>query len=148
VVKYCIRFSLPVLLFVATFVSCSEPAPPNLDSWVKKYTYSEDPVSAGEDFLMVMSWDLAISKSAENKYVGELTVNGQQTAMTIAGDVTGDQQSIAFIYTSSAEGTANTFQPGDTLFMLKKSNNSLITQWHAATPRLRENPPATCNCFQ
>ena len=146
-IKYCIRIFLPVLFLVPTFFSCSEPEPPNLDSWVKAYRYQEEPVTEG-DFFMLMEWDLTISKNAENKYVGELTVNGQQTAMTIAGNITGDAQSIAFIYSSSVEGTANTFQPGDTLFMLKKSNNNLITQWHAATPRLRENPPATCNCFQ
>ena len=143
-IKYCISISLPVLLFI----SCSAPETPNLDSWVKKYTYEEDPITEGEDFLMVMSWDLTISKNSEDKYVGDLSVNGQQTAMTIAGDIAGDQQSIAFVYASAAEGTSSTFQPGDTLFILKRSGNTITTQWHAAKPMLRENPPATCNCFQ
>ena len=147
-IKYCTRISLPVLLFVSTFIACSAPEVPNLDSWLKKYTYQEDPVAEGEDFLMVMSWDLTISKNSDNKYVGDLAVNGQQTAMNISGDVVGDQQAVAFVYASAAEGTTSTFQPGDTLFILKRSNNTITTQWHAAKPMLRENPPATCNCFQ
>ncbi len=131
-----------------TFLSCSAPETPNLDSWVKKYSYEEDPVTAGEDFLMVMRWDLTISKNSENKYVGDLTVNGQQTSMAVAGNIVGNEEEIAFIYSAPAEDSSSTYFPGDTLFMLNKSNNTITTKWHKLKPMLHENFPATCNCFQ
>ena len=145
--KYCLKISISVLFASVTFFSCETPPPPNLDAWVGNYIYEEDPVAASDDFMMVMAWDLAISKNAKDKYIGTLNVNGQQTAMTIIGDVVGDPQAIAFVYSDTTESVGSTFQPGDTLFMLKKANNVLTTQWKAATPRLRENPPMTCNCF-
>lgn len=138
------------LLLISTFLisSCAtEIKFEALQAWNGKYFYEEQPIKVIAGYYMVMEWQLEI-KDTSGKYIGNLEINGQQTYSKLQGSIVGDAKTISFIYNKAIDGSDENLKSGDTLFQLKKDKNSLITKWKKMEPRLMENPPKQCNCFQ
>ena len=139
-----------LILFVLNFAvtSCSSSHDlASLESWRGKYTYQEEPIKAIADYSMVMEWKLDIEKEGE-KYIGNLEINGQQTYFKLKSELIGDSNSISLVYLEALEGSSEILKPKDTLFVLNRKGNELMTEWKALGPRLSEDPPKQCNCFR
>jgi hypothetical protein len=138
-----------LLLFLSiTIIACSiKEQSNNLDTWKGKYFYEEEPIHAIAGYYMAMEWQLQI-KDTSGKYIGNLEINGQQTYSKLQGNIVGNAKTISFIYDKTIEGSNENLKRGDTVFQLVKEGTNLITQWKELEPRLKENPPKQCNCFQ
>lgn len=138
---------LAFLILSLIFHACSiNGKAKNLDNWIGKYEYGEEPIKAVAGYYMILGWELSIYKT-KNEYQGVLDVNGQQTFMKLLSDIVGDTNSVAIIYNSLIDGSVNPIKKGDTLFTLSKRAGGIETNWFAFEPILAENPPKKCNCF-
>lgn len=133
-----------VLILAVTLNSCSEKTvsacPGN---WTGKYSYGEEPIKAMAGYAMSMQWELSVNDSCQ----GVLEVNGLQTYLKLLTAVSGDRHSVAFIYEKLFDGVDYGLEKGDTLFILSKVEDKLVTRWKGLESRLSENPPQECNCF-
>ena len=96
---------------------------------------------------MMMIWELSINNKNDTCQ-GILEVNGQQTYIKLLTDISGDTNSIALTYNKLIEGSDENLKKGDTLFLLLKEGNKIKTKWMSLKPRLPENPPMECRCFE
>jgi len=137
-----------ILFFTALgFISCFDKNNlKNPCAWAGKYEYEEEPVQAIAGYYMAMIWELSISKNNDSCQ-GILEVNGQQTYIKFLTDILGDTSSIAITYNKLIEGTDENFKKGDTLFILSKNGDKIITKWAIMEPRLLEKHPKECGCF-
>ena len=119
----------------------------NLKSWAGKYNYGEEPIKAIAGYNMMMIWELSISNKNDTCQ-GILEVNGQQTYIKLLTDISGDTNSIALTYNKLIDGSDENLKKGDTLFLLLKEGNKIKTRWMSLIPRLPENPPMECRCFE
>ncbi|MFN8295007.1 MAG: DUF5991 domain-containing protein [Chitinophagales bacterium] len=117
-----------------------------LDGWIGKYKYEEENIKANAGYNMVMDWELAIEKH-ENVFNGILEVNGQQTFIKLLTNISGDTNEISVIYEKLIDGSNVNLKKGDTLFILSKQSDKLVTKWRHLEPRLPEISPRECNCF-
>lgn len=139
---------LIVSILGLTIVSCSHNrSASNLESWTGEYSYGEEPIKAIAGYNMMMIWELSISKTNDTCQ-GVLEVNGQQTYIKLLTDISGDTNSIALIYNKLIDGSDENLKKGDTLFLLLKKGNKINTKWVSLNPRLPDNPPKECNCFE
>ena len=130
-----------------TLASCSNNEhSKNLDTWTGNYNFEEEPIKAIADYNMAMVWTLSINKKKDT-YQGVLEVNGQQTYVKLLTDVSGDTNSIAITYDSLMEGSDENLKRGDTLFILSRTADKIVTNWSALEPRLSEMHSKKCNCF-
>jgi hypothetical protein len=118
----------------------------NLDTWVGKYSFEEEPIKANAGYAMAMQWDLTITK-ANNQFQGVLEVNGQQTYIDVSVNIIGDNNQVAITYNKLLDGTDEHFKKGAVLFMLKRDGKNLTTKWETLEERLPEKSPKECNCF-
>jgi hypothetical protein len=140
---------LAVILFFSAleYVSCSgKNNLQNPCAWGGKYEYEEEPVQAIAGYYMAMIWEISISKHNDS-CKGILEVNGQQTFIKCLTDILGDTSSIAITYNKLIDGSDENFKKGDTLFMLSRDGDKIITKWFGMEPRLLEKHPKECNCF-
>ena len=131
-----------VILSCATKIKSDD-----LQAWKGKYFYAEEPIRAIAGYYMAMQWQLEIKDTSGN-YIGNLEINGQQTYSKLQGNIVGNAKTISFICDKTIDGSNENLKSGDTLFQLTKEGTNLITQWEKLEPRLQENPPKQCNCFQ
>lgn len=132
-------------IIVLIFNECSSSK--NLDTWIGKYNYVEEPVKSNAGYNMVMGWELSINKQ-ENTYTGTLEIDGQQTFINLLTDISGDTNTISVIYNKLIDGSDENLKKGDTLFILSKQSGKLITKWRHLGPRLPEIFTDVCNCFE
>ena len=142
------KILISILLFtIIAFTSCSDKnQSQNPCAWAGKYEYEEEPVQANAGYYMAMIWELSILKNNDSCQ-GVLEVNGQQTYIKCLTDILGDTASIAITYNKLIEGTDENFKKGDTLFILSKNGDKIITKWAIMAPRLLEKHPKECGCF-
>jgi hypothetical protein len=142
-------FSVIILLLITlTLSSCTFKKNSNsLKSWQGKYFYQEKPIKAIAGYYMAMEWELDILQEAD-KYLGNLEVNGQQTYIKLQTEVVGDEKTISLLYSRNIDGTSENLQLGDTLFKISREGKELVTRWATLNPRLSENPPKKCSCFE
>jgi hypothetical protein len=139
---------LPISILLMTVLLCScSRKPKSLDSWVGNYNYVEEPIKAIAGYHMTMMWAFSINK-VNDSYQGVLEVNGQQTFIKILADISGDTNSIALTYHKVMDGSDENLKKGDTLFLLFRNEDKIKTKWMALEPRLAENPPKECDCFE
>jgi len=128
------------------FFSCNHDQPVSLDSWIGNYTYEEEPVKANAGYAMVMEWSLLINKQNDT-CSGIVEINGQQTYMKLRAAISGDTNTIAITYKNTIEGGNENLHYGDTLFLLSKKGDALITKWKLLEPRLSPAHEKECDCF-
>jgi hypothetical protein len=134
-------------ILVSTIASCSNTtSTTNLNTWIGKYSYDEEPIKAIAGYSMTMAWTLSIDKKNDSCQ-GILEVNGQQTYFKLLADISGDRDSIALTYNKLIDGAGENLKRGDTLFCLLKIGNEIKTKWVSLEPRLADNPPKECKCF-
>lgn len=127
-------------------ISCSDNQ--NLNDWIGKYYYEEQPETALADYSMVMSWSIEIEK-VEREYLATIEVNGQQTYMIIKAIVKGTENNVSLIFEKGIDGFGyDNLKRGDNLLVLKKVDNQIMTIWEKLTPRLKEEFVNECTCFQ
>ena len=119
------------------FISCKSGS--ELKAWKGDYLYEEEPVEANADYSMAKVWYLTISEQ-EGMFIGNLEVNGQQTALKIKTQIEGDQNHIQVKFMQGLEGFGSEdFKSGDTLFTLQKNKaGDIFTIWQKLEPRLSE----------
>jgi len=128
------------------FFSCHHSQPVNLDSWIGNYEYEEEPVKANAGYAMVMEWSLSIEKQNDTCN-GIVEINGQQTYIKLQAAISGDTNTIAVTYKNTIEGGNENFRNGDTLFLLSKKGDALVTKWKLLEPGLSPAHEKECNCF-
>lgn len=142
-----IRAFLVTMLFACLLAGCNErKKEQDLNRWAGNYGYSEEPVTASGDFLMLMEWQLRVDAGMDSTR-GILEVNGQQTEIKWKTEFSGDSNQVAILFDTAITGPDRDIKRGDTLFMLTKKGNELNTTWVAMEPMLWENPPRECSCF-
>jgi hypothetical protein len=114
-------------------------------NWAGKYHYDEEPVKANAGYAMVMEWDLTIIKNG-HRYTGTIEINGQQTYIKALTDIVEDKDGIRIVFNRLLDGIGNN-KKGDVLFLLRRKDNKLVTQWASLTPILAEKYPKECTCF-
>ena len=130
-----------------TIAACSHNgSSKNLDGWTGKYSYEEEPIKAIAGYYMAMGWTLSINKKNDTCQ-GVLEVIGQQTYIKLLADISGDENFIALTYNKLIDGSDENLKRGDTLFFLLKNDGKMKTKWMSLEPRLTDNPPKECNCF-
>jgi hypothetical protein len=112
--------------------------------WIGDYYYEEEPVAANAGYSMSMSWSLII----DDTNTGELLIEGQQTYFKLLTDIKGTSNNISILYNKTIDGNPKQYMKGDTLFQLSKEKGILKTFWKSLTPRLLENSPKECACFE
>ncbi|MFY7839529.1 MAG: DUF5991 domain-containing protein [Lacibacter sp.] len=122
-----------LVAFICTLFSSCSLNKSKLNPWIGTYLYEETPIKSIGGSSMVMSWSLEIIDTS-NQIKGFLGVNGQQTFMKINTKLSGNTDSIAVIYETTADGISDSLKSGDTLFILKKENNQLTTVWKLLQP--------------
>jgi hypothetical protein len=130
-----------------TLCKCSNHNSTSIENWVGEYGFEETAVEANAGYSMVMDWSLSIKKQ-NDIYEGILEVNGQQTFLKLKMDIQGDASEIAIVYNRVIDGSNEQLKKGDTLFTLTKRSGKLKTLWFKLAPRLLENQPKECNCFE
>jgi sulfur carrier protein ThiS len=143
--KAFIIFSFLVLAVTLSFCS-GKIVSENLDKWIGKFSYGEEPIKAIAGYYMTMQWELSINKKNDSCQ-GVLEVNGQQTYMKLLTAVSGDSNSVAITYNRLIDGLDYGLKKGDTLFILSKVAGKLITKWKVLEPGLTENSLQECNCL-
>ncbi|QHT70054.1 hypothetical protein GXP67_27120 [Rhodocytophaga rosea] len=126
------HFILLILL-----VSCKSSS--SLKDWEGNYVYEEEPVKAIAGYSMGMTWSLEVFQE-EGGFVGNLEVNGQQTALKIKTRIEGDQDQIQVKFVQSLdESGRDQFKVGENLFSLQKNKDgNILTVWQKLEPRLSE----------
>ena len=127
-----LKFVFTLLLFTVPFTAC--PVDP-LDTWIGTYTFGE---SGPEDSLIVMEYGIIIYRE-NGGYFATINIDGYQTMTRIKAKVTGNQNSIDFIFEEYLPD--NIFEPynnGDKLLGFERKDGGFITHWHKMTLRLTE----------
>lgn len=127
----------PLLWSVLAFVA---PAATGLQSWVGNYQYEETPVKALAGYSMGMLWKLRLQPQDNQALGGQLSVEGQQTFMTLKVRATGNAQDVRITFLQLLDGNDyKQFKPGDVLFRLHKDpKGATRTYWGKLQPRLSE----------
>jgi len=129
----------------------AEKASINLDTWKGGYTYSETPVqgigAVDMGSLMVMHWEIKIDEDSAG-YFADLEINGWQTYISLQARVLGNEKEVAFLFSKHLKVDLEKFNVGDTLFLLRRQGDKIITQWKALETRLANDPPKECICFE
>ncbi|MFI5159409.1 MAG: DUF5991 domain-containing protein [Sphingobacteriales bacterium] len=147
-----IYFSWIVILvaLLANFSYCQSRNNENLDGWVGKYEYVEQPVKGfSGHYDMLMGWDLVITKTGDH-YQARLNINGYQTFIEYLTDIDGSSNSINVKFNKQTDGPIYPYAnpvKGERLFTLKRVDGKLVTTWGKLAPRLLQNPPRRCTCF-
>ena len=150
IIKYHLKLKCPIILILVTLLISSCKSKKNIDSlnsWQGKYFYQEEPIQAIAGYYMAMEWELDIHKENDT-YMAKLEVNGQQTSINLEGGISGDEKEIAIMFSKNMDESSENFQPGDTLFKLKREGKELKTVWAKLESRLAEKAPKDCSCFQ
>lgn len=147
-----VPFSLVIMLvaLLANFSYSQSRDGENLDSWIGKYEYVEQPISnASGIYDIIMGWELVITKTGDH-YKALLNINGHLTFIEYLTDIDGSSNSINIKFNKQTDGPIYPYDnpvKGERLFTLKRVDGKLVTTWGKLTPRLLQNPPMRCACF-
>ena len=117
-----------------TTVTQTKTTPPNLDSWVGNYTFSEF-ASPNQN----MFYEISIYNE-DNNYYAKISIDGFQTMSRLQTKVLGDVSTIKLLfYKYLPDNSLEPYNEGNTLLSFTKKNSDIYTSWGKIQPVLDSN---------